>query len=158
MAVRACWPAMASTGMWSRRASYNPVTRCEAPGPEVAMQTPSSPVNLAYADAMKAAISSWRAWMKRIFPPARLRAPKTPLMPSPGYPNITRTPHACSRSTKKSLTVLAIFQTFHGVGAPRNLGWTLREEHLVRGDVPPAYGKGAAKQLTPADQVALKKE
>ena len=37
-----------------------------APGPEVARQTPTSPVNLACAQAMKAAISSWRAWTKSI--------------------------------------------------------------------------------------------
>ena len=33
------------------------------PGPEVAMQTPTSPVNFACAHAMNAAISSWRTWM-----------------------------------------------------------------------------------------------
>src|SRR5690606_721494 len=35
------------------------------------------------ADA-QAAISSWRAWMNLILPLARLSAPNTPLMPSPG--------------------------------------------------------------------------
>ena len=48
------------------------------------MHTPNSPVNLAWALAMKAAISSWRAWMNWILPSARLNAPNTPLMPSPG--------------------------------------------------------------------------
>ncbi len=48
------------------------------------MHTPSSPVNFACAEAMKAAISSWRTWMKRILPFARLSAPNTPLIPSPG--------------------------------------------------------------------------
>jgi hypothetical protein len=33
---------------------------------------------------MKAAISSWRAWMNSILPLARWSAPNTPLMPSPG--------------------------------------------------------------------------
>ena len=55
-----------------------------APGPEVAMQTPTSPVNLAWAQAMKAAISSCRTWMNSIFPLARFSAPMMPLMPSPG--------------------------------------------------------------------------
>ena len=32
------------------------------------MQTPSSPVNLAWAEAMKAAISSCRTWMNSILP------------------------------------------------------------------------------------------
>ena len=36
-----------------------------APGPEVAMQTPTWPVNLAWPHAMKAAISSCRVWTKR---------------------------------------------------------------------------------------------
>ena len=37
-----------------------------APGPEVARQTPTSPVNLACAQAMNAAISSCRTWIKSI--------------------------------------------------------------------------------------------
>ena len=40
------------------------------------MQTPSSPVNLAWAEAMKAAISSCRTWMNSILPLARCSAPK----------------------------------------------------------------------------------
>ena len=48
-------------------------TEVEAPGPEVAMQAPRSPVNLAYAQAMKAAISSWRAWTNLILPPTPRR-------------------------------------------------------------------------------------
>jgi hypothetical protein len=48
-----------------------------APGPEVAMQTPSSPVNFAWAQAMNAAISSWRTWMNLICFWARHRAPQT---------------------------------------------------------------------------------
>ena len=32
------------------------------------MQTPNSPVNLAWAEAMKAAISSCRTWMNSILP------------------------------------------------------------------------------------------
>ena len=37
-----------------------------APGPEVAKQTPVSPVNLAWAQAIKAAISSCIDWVKRV--------------------------------------------------------------------------------------------
>ena len=48
-------------------------TEVEAPGPEVAMQAPRSPVNLAYAQAMKAALTSWRAWTNLILPPTPRR-------------------------------------------------------------------------------------
>ena len=48
------------------------------------MQTPTSPVNLAWAHAIKAAISSWRTWMNSGRGPSRSKAPITPLMPSPG--------------------------------------------------------------------------
>ncbi len=84
MAVRAAWPTIASIGMWSPLASYMPVRMCWAPGPLVAMQTPISPVNFAWADAMKAAISSWRAWTNSNLSPARFSPPIRPRMPSPG--------------------------------------------------------------------------
>ena len=84
MAVRADWPTIASTGWWSILASYSPFSRWMAPGPEVARHTPISPVNLACAHAMKAAISSCRTWMKSGSPSARSSAPMIPLMPSPG--------------------------------------------------------------------------
>ena len=48
------------------------------------MHTLSSPENLAWAEAMKPAISSWRTWMNSILPSARCSDPNTPLMPSPG--------------------------------------------------------------------------
>ena len=48
------------------------------------MQTPGSPVNLACADAMNAAISSCRACTNLILSGAGRIAPKTPLIPSPG--------------------------------------------------------------------------
>ena len=52
-------PVMASTGAWSSFASYSPLSRWIAPGPDVARHTPSFPVALAYAVAMNAAASSW---------------------------------------------------------------------------------------------------
>src|SRR5947199_300178 len=55
-----------------------------APGPEVAMQTPSRPVNLAWPHAMKAAPSSCRTCTKRILSWCVRRASMNPLMPSPG--------------------------------------------------------------------------
>src|SRR6266404_5025185 len=50
---------MATTGWWSIPASYNPLRRWIAPGPEVARHTRGSPVNLACAPAMNADSSSW---------------------------------------------------------------------------------------------------
>ena len=41
------WPVMATKGTESSRASASPVTRLVAPGPDVAMHTPTSPVDLA---------------------------------------------------------------------------------------------------------------
>src|SRR5579864_2364873 len=72
---------------------------------------------------MNAAISSWRAWMNSIrLPPffsARLRAPNTPLIPSPGYPKMMRTPQACSRSTIKSPTVFDMLDPAFSGGVGR---------------------------------------
>ena len=42
------------------------------------------PENLAWAHAMKAAISSWRTWISSGSFPAALKAPRMALMPSPG--------------------------------------------------------------------------
>ena len=50
------------------------------------MQTPTSPLNFAWPQAMNAAISSWRACTNSNRSPARFSAPSSPLMPSPGYP------------------------------------------------------------------------
>ena len=47
MALRLVCPTMASTGTWSSLASYKPLSRWTAPGPDVAMQTPRRPLNLA---------------------------------------------------------------------------------------------------------------
>ncbi len=80
------WPTMATTGWWSIFASYRPLSRWIAPGPLVARQTATSPVNLAWATAMKAAISSWRHWMNLGLSPALRRATVMPVMPSPGRP------------------------------------------------------------------------
>ena len=47
MAERLVCPTMATTGTWSSLASYRPFSRWMAPGPEVAMQMPGRPLNLA---------------------------------------------------------------------------------------------------------------
>ena len=84
MADRAVWPTIATTGVWSNFASYSPLSRCTAPGPEVAMQTPGRPVNLAYPTASKALISSCLDWMNSGWLSALPHAAMMPLMPSPG--------------------------------------------------------------------------
>ena len=83
MALRLVWPTMATTGTWSSLASYRPLSRWMAPGPDVAMQTPTRPVNFAYPTASKAAISSCRAWMNCGSFSARPHAARMPLIPSP---------------------------------------------------------------------------
>ena len=55
-----------------------------APGPLVATQTPTSPLNLAYPQAANAAISSWLVWMKAGVLSAFSQAVSSPLMPSTG--------------------------------------------------------------------------
>lgn len=50
---RGTCPVTATSGTESKSASARPVTRLVAPGPEVAMQTPTSPVVLAYPSAAK---------------------------------------------------------------------------------------------------------
>ncbi len=47
MALRLVCPTIATTGTWSSFASYRPLRRWMAPGPEVAAQTPTLPENLA---------------------------------------------------------------------------------------------------------------
>src|SRR4051812_19055802 len=72
------------------------------------MQTPSWPVNLAWAHAMKAAISSCLTWMNSGGSSTRSRAPISPLIPSPGYPKTRRTPQAVSLCRTKSATFSAM--------------------------------------------------
>ena len=89
MATLACWPTIATTGWLSQHASYRPFIRWTAPGPDVAMHTPTWPVNLAWAQAMSEAISSWvgRRYRKSLpSPSTRPSAPSKPPMPSPGKP------------------------------------------------------------------------
>ena len=46
--ARGTWPVMATSGTESSIASARPVTRLVAPGPEVAMHTPTRPELFAY--------------------------------------------------------------------------------------------------------------
>ena len=75
------------------------------PGPEVARQTPSLPVNFAQAHAMNAAASSCRTWMNRIRS-CRFRSDSMmPLIPSPGIPKMTSTPQSIKLFTSTSADV-----------------------------------------------------
>ena len=60
------WPVMATSGTESMWASARGVTRLVAPGPEVAMQTPTRPVAAAYPWAACPAPCSWRTRMWRM--------------------------------------------------------------------------------------------
>ena len=53
MSLRGTCPVIATSGTLSIIASARPVTRLVAPGPDVAMQTPTRPVTLAYPSAAK---------------------------------------------------------------------------------------------------------
>jgi hypothetical protein len=57
------WPVMNTVGTESIIASAIAVTRLVAPGPDVAMATPTRPEDFAYPSAMWPAPCSWRAWM-----------------------------------------------------------------------------------------------
>ena len=60
MSLRGTCPVMATSGTLSIIASARPVTRLVAPGPEVAMHTPTRPVTLAYPSAAKISPCSCR--------------------------------------------------------------------------------------------------
>src|SRR5690348_8961851 len=101
-------PVMASTGTWSSFASYRPLSRWIAPGPEVARQTPSLPVALAYAVAMNAAASSWCTRKNRTRSDWRRSPSMIPLIPSPGRPKTVSTPQSASRSISSSDAICAM--------------------------------------------------
>ncbi len=67
MAALATCPVIATTGTESMCASASGVTRFVAPGPDVAMHTPTLPVADAYPSAAWPAPCSWRTRMWRTF-------------------------------------------------------------------------------------------
>ena len=60
ISVVGTWPVSTTIGTESSIASAMPVTRFDAPGPEVATHTPTRPLARAYPLAAKAAPCSWR--------------------------------------------------------------------------------------------------
>ncbi len=117
MKRRGTCPVMATNGTLSSSASAKPVTRLVAPGPEVAIHTPTRPEALAYPSAAKISPCSCRhrtflitsdlvkAWWISIEAP-------------PGYANRVLTPSLSRASTKMSLPFL-------GSSSP-NLDWKLQ--------------------------------
>ena len=53
MALRLVWPTIATTGTWSSLASYRPLSRWMAPGPDVAMHTPDPAGELGVPDGLE---------------------------------------------------------------------------------------------------------
>src|SRR5580704_1950623 len=96
-------PDSASTGAWSRAASYRPATRCVLPGPVVPQQTPRRPVSLACPAAASAAPSSCRTPIHSIL--LRRTASPSGLRESPIRPKICRTPISSSTPTRTSATI-----------------------------------------------------
>src|SRR6202795_4679674 len=83
---------MHTRGTESILASAIPVTRLVAPGPLVAMATPTLPVVRAYPSAANTAPCSCRVRMCRI--PLPSSASYNGIMAPPGYPNTRSTPSA----------------------------------------------------------------
>src|SRR5579884_2048786 len=109
------------------------------------MQTPTSPVNLACAQAMKADISSCRTWTNSKRSPARARAPTSPLMPSPGKPKTRRMPQADSLCQKKSLTVLLMIRYLKGSrGSALEAAPRARSRQQGRKSAVPRFASGRA--------------
>src|SRR3712207_3264972 len=88
---------MATIGTESMYASAIGVTRLVAPGPEVAMHTPTLPVACAYPVAACPAPCSWRTRMRRTF--ESYSGSYAGRIAPPGIPNATSTPRASSERT-----------------------------------------------------------
>src|SRR5215472_5183748 len=83
---------MQTRGTESILASAIPVTKFVAPGPLVAIATPTLPVTRAYPSAANTAPCSWRVRMWRT--PLPSSASYSGMIAPPGYPNTSSTPSA----------------------------------------------------------------
>ena len=99
---RGTCPVIATIGTESSSASARPVTRFVAPGPEVAMQTPTRPVHLAYPSAAKTSPCSWRHNTLRTPVLLFVRLWWISIEAPPGYANTQSTPSRSSASTRMS--------------------------------------------------------
>src|SRR5262249_30472299 len=91
------WPVIATIATESMYASAIGVTRLVAPGPDVAMQTPTLPVACAYPVAAWPAPCSCRTRMWRTFE-SKIGSYAGRMAP-PGMPNMTSTPSDSSERT-----------------------------------------------------------
>ncbi len=91
-------PVITITGVLSALASYSPFRRWIAPGPAIAVHTPSLPVYFAYPAAIKAADSSCLTRTNFILSFLTLKASMNPFMLSPGIPKTTSTFQSMSAS------------------------------------------------------------
>src|SRR6266851_1811467 len=126
MAVRTC-PVMQTRGTESIFASAIPVTRFVAPGPLVAIATPTFPVTRANPSAAKTAPCSCRVSTCRT--PLPSSASYNGMIAPPGYPNTRSTPSA--RTHRKTISApLSIYDLFglcfRGFSGLRRLGRFLR--------------------------------
>src|SRR5919107_2140975 len=114
IAGRATWPVIATTGTESMYASAIGVTRFVAPGPDVAMQTPTLPVAWAYPVAACPAPCSCRTRMCRTL--ESNSGSYAGRIAPPGMPNATSTPSASSDRTSEPAPEV-------GVGATAATAW-----------------------------------
>src|SRR3954451_5469603 len=124
MSLRPTWPVMATTGTESSIASASGVTRLVAPGPEVAMHTPTRPVACAYPVAACPAPCSWRTrtWRTRVESSSGSYAGR--IVP-PGMPNTTSQPTSSSDRTSDCAPVIGTAskrRTGAAAGAPAGPG------------------------------------
>ena len=99
------WPVIATIGTESMYASAIGVTRLVAPGPEVAMQTPTLPVACAYPVAACPAPCSWRTRMCRTLSSRRAgRRPAGSRRPGCRTRPRRRAPRASGRATGAPVT------------------------------------------------------
>ena len=115
ISARVCWPVIATTGTESIWASASGVTRFVAPGPEVAMHTPTRPVACAYPVAACPAPCSWRTSTWRTFVESSSGSYAGRIVP-PGIPNTASHPRASSERTRACAPVIR-------TGAPTGGAW-----------------------------------
>ena len=98
---------IATSGTLSMYASEIAVSKFIAPGPLVAMQTPTLPVERAYPCAIKPPPCSWRGSTTLIFF-VRVRALCMSIIEPPGYAKIVSTPSFSRHLTTTSVPFISL--------------------------------------------------
>ena len=112
IAALATWPVIATIGTESIIASAMGVTRFVAPGPLVAMQTPTLPVATAYPSAAWPAPCSWRTRMWRILVESSSGSYAGRIAP-PGIPKTVSTPaHSSERIRLCAPVICSVMSAF----------------------------------------------